>query len=428
MEFKVVLAILVVLCVLVIACVNRPLLVGLAAAAAVGLAAAAAVGLAAGAPRYLGGGRPRAPRPIRNRTLGGRYTETELAAVEAAAYAPAAWPPPARYDDVRATRLPYRPGKQLLRLQLHLGQRKLLLWEVEFLARHGGRSANVVYAGAAPGRHFGLVARLFPGHKFRLYDPAAFAVRDGPRVATHRELFTDDTARALAAELGGDVLFLSDIRSGTKAMTAAEFEARVRADQDAQVRWAEIMGARAASLKFRVPYDAPAQYEQAAGELRLQAWAPVASSEARLELLAEDFVDGKAPRRKYSRAEYEDVFSYHGVVRRDWVFHEHGERPARGLDHCYDCAREVQIWTDYLASPAGRKGAGKNALTVAKLVELATAADGRGLERGGHGLCPFTLMAYKRAQVIPEEEKKRLARAGIPANPLVEPGCDEDYK
>ena len=54
---------------------------------------------------------------------------------------------------------------------LHLGQRKLLLTEVNFLTNYSDLSKNINYIGAAPGHHIEFLSTLFSDHTFYLYDP-----------------------------------------------------------------------------------------------------------------------------------------------------------------------------------------------------------------------------------------------------------------
>ncbi len=215
-------------------------------------------------------------------------------------------------------RLPYRPAPYRARTSLHLGQRKLLLSEVDFLTARARPGDTVVYAGAAPGIHTGFLAALFPAARFELYDPRPFALRGSAeqlgRIRAHQKYFTDDDAAAYAGR--DDVLFVCDIRTATPG--AADTEERVAADMAAQARWVDIMQPRAAMLKYRPPYSSDAPFEYLAGEVRLQAWGPRSSSEGRL--VAE---------RPYQTVpqearEYEDRMFYLSSVVREWAAYDHG--------------------------------------------------------------------------------------------------------
>ena len=72
---------------------------------------------------------------------------------------------------------PYRRIDLALSEPQQRGQRKRLLSEVGFLTRYGHLSNEVIYAGAAPGTHISYLARLFPRHRFTLYDTGKFHLR-----------------------------------------------------------------------------------------------------------------------------------------------------------------------------------------------------------------------------------------------------------
>ena len=65
---------------------------------------------------------------------------------------------------------------------IHLGQRKLLLTEVNFLTGHGDFSKNIIYIGAAPGHHIEFLSTLFPNHTFYLYDPRDFSIKQNSKI------------------------------------------------------------------------------------------------------------------------------------------------------------------------------------------------------------------------------------------------------
>lgn len=96
----------------------------------------------------------------------------------------------------------------------HHGQRKLLLTEISFIVHSIKKNKNklpmlMVYAGAAPCTHFGVIMKLFPDIKFLLVDPREFLIMTKPgeyhitndtsivyikssrKVALYKELFVD---------------------------------------------------------------------------------------------------------------------------------------------------------------------------------------------------------------------------------------------
>jgi hypothetical protein len=246
---------------------------------------------------------------------------------------------PVRVDDLKY--LPYHPRTRDRR-SLHVGQRKLLLSEVDFLTDYARPGDTVVYAGSAPGTHIVFLAQLLQSKRLRfaLYDPRRFApgLETATRISLHTEFFTDETAQRYANR--DDVLFISDVRTGATEGEEFPSESAVGEDMTAQMQWVRLMNPRAAMLKFRLGYDAPGSVEYLAGERRLQAWAPSSSTEMRLVVS-----------RPYDTTIY-DVKDNEG--RMFFLNHmaafDHGIplRLVRGLDYCFDCATEARIWYRYI--------------------------------------------------------------------------------
>lgn len=83
--------------------------------------------------------------------------------------------------------LPYHIGCKIQKPQVHLGQRKLLLSEIQFLSKVN--TEYCLYAGAAPGNKTHYLSQLFPKIKFILIDPNKFNIniRKNNRIYSHRE-------------------------------------------------------------------------------------------------------------------------------------------------------------------------------------------------------------------------------------------------
>jgi cap2 methyltransferase len=224
--------------------------------------------------------------------------------------------------------------------RIHIGQRKLLLNEVYFLKEYGHLSDTVVYAGAAPGFHTPFLTRLFPKHKFILWDPANFGISETDQIEIHNEYFTDETAKQY-----NNVLFISDIRSGDDEHSHGEFEQQVEINNKAQMRWLKIMNAPMAMLKFRIPFTIKEDYEYYDGTIYLQPWAPVESAETRL------ITDGKKT-KIYDPIEYENRMYYFNNITREHQKFKHNIPLDKvpGLSYNYDCNYEIWIWKHYLES------------------------------------------------------------------------------
>jgi cap2 methyltransferase len=216
---------------------------------------------------------------------------------------------------------------------IHIGQRKLLLNEIYFLTRFGHLSDTVIYAGAAPGNHIPIVADLFPNHKFILYDPSPFQIKESNNVAiytgTLNGYFTDTVAQKYKDK---NVLFISDIRSVKDITDFNEFEERVILDNELQRDWVTIMKPIKASLKFRIPFTIKDKYEYLDGLVELQAWAPRSSSETRL------IVDLIYKMKIYDPISYENKMFY---------FNNYIRPYKRYQGESWDLSYEIFIWQQY---------------------------------------------------------------------------------
>ncbi len=249
----------------------------------------------------------------------------------------------------------------MLRTAVHRGQWKLGLGLIRLLTKHGDVAPTVLYVGAAPGTNIAYVARLFPRHEFHLYDPAPFDLKAGEladvdgnpvarRLHVHREFFTDETAREWAAKEGG-LIFVSDIRKSTPR--DEDFEDEVRENMAAQLAWYEALGprARAAMFKFRLPYGSAEAVPYPKGEIWLQPFAALSSTETRLVVLGPA---AEAPRVVYDAKAYEEEMMWHNTVAREWGFYPLPGAPkglvggVEGYDGCYDCRAAAEILLEYL--------------------------------------------------------------------------------
>ena len=247
-------------------------------------------------------------------------------------------------DDLPA--LPYRRREKEFKPNLHWGQRKLLLGEIEFLVAHGDKAQTVVYAGAAEGTHIEYLSTLFPTHKFILYDPRKFTIEPSNQIEIHTGttdgFFTDNVARTFTNQ---KILFISDIRTGSVNPDDPdddEFANEVVANMDMQRKWLEIMHPAMSMFKFRLPYTA-GQTEYFDGTLLFQVWAPRTSTEGRL------VCGPNPPLRIYDHTTYESIFyRFNTITRTQWHDHSINTNVAEGIDHCYDCAAEISILLEYL--------------------------------------------------------------------------------
>jgi hypothetical protein len=229
--------------------------------------------------------------------------------------------------------------------QLHWGQRKLLLSEIEFLTLFTKPDDEVkqwlvVYAGAADGKHDIYLSELFPQCEFHLYDPAKFDSALVKYSETHdnikifNEYFTDEVCEKYKGK--NNVLFISDIRSVPegyntrvsevkkatkqgieikKVDDSEKFDEEVVNNMAWQKKWVEIIQPRAYMLKFRLPYPGNTivkeiETEYLDGDIYFQVWAGNTSTEGRLI--------GTTPikYKKYDHGDYEEKMFHFNVVER----------------------------------------------------------------------------------------------------------------
>ena len=229
------------------------------------------------------------------------------------------------------------PGGYSTVENVHDGQRKLLMSEIQFLSRvHASKGVNsvdtegrvsltpflCVYTGACHGIHIVDLIDMFPNVYFILIDPGFADPRnaglrrlwDSKRVAVCPTWFDNDTMHAITdwvenrlpngtipdhrvlahldlLELSqtevtfDNLLFISDIRSHAKDETYIAEEMRQQKD------WFRGLNAFAGLLKFRLPYATPAWiaksgkdgvYNYLAGTLYLPLYGPRSTTECRL--------------------------------------------------------------------------------------------------------------------------------------------------
>lgn len=246
-------------------------------------------------------------------------------------------------------RLKYKSFEDNIHFNKHHGQRKLLNSEIEFLTDFTipTKEYVVVYAGAADGRHIPLLAELFPNCRFVLYDPAPFAINPTPRIMIRNKLFLEEDAISFIGT--ENLLFISDIRSVPpkdlpEGVYEAEFEKHVRFDLGLQKMWVQHMRAPS-MLKFRLPYE-KGQMEYFAGNIVIQDWAPVHSTESRL--IVTDF-DTMVT---YDQQTYEEQFYYFNAVYRPSQFYDKDLIFGQN----YDVYREAWTWRRYLEKYLNVKG------------------------------------------------------------------------
>lgn len=210
------------------------------------------------------------------------------------------------------------------------GQKKLFTAELQFLMRvflsfadsdsqaSAMKRTKVLYIGAAQGHHLYKLAEMFPLVTFVLYDMREFAeeLKTLPNVELHQQRFTDELIPLYKAWARENILlFISDIRGEVTALrknasTDAEAEhfikiteGKINMDMRQQENWVLQLSdpnnpknsPLASLLKFRPmhhfeqkPYLPSHDFTYLKGEVLLQAYAPLESSECRLLVWGKD--------------------------------------------------------------------------------------------------------------------------------------------
>ena len=267
----------------------------------------------------------------------------------------------------------------------HWGQRKLFFSEWEFLTKVSSslklNTCTVVYIGAAEGSHIAILRKYFPEVKWILYDPNPFKLEADPKfIDIHTGeggYFTDEEVSVVLqhpfVQQSPNILFISDIRRTTD-------ESKVFEDMLAQQAWGVNLKSKFMLLKFRPPYNIPTEQSftnyplpqgciapanpspsdksllYLKGDVLIQIWAPIHSTESRL--LVQANADGTYDMAYYDYATYEDQMFYFNKIGRKQRFALQ-EDPSisaivphhiAGFDESYECVAEILMIINYLRS------------------------------------------------------------------------------
>ena len=288
---------------------------------------------------------------------------------------------------------PYHRRATEFKPQLHWGQLKLFLTEVEFLTQvrqitqklygspktffklqevenkqyKGGRDKIssesedfvplrtknstpkiiLIYPGAAPGNHTNYLHSMFPEMDFHLYDMQKFATRPNKQIHLYEQYFFEEDARKWKSTIdkmrqsGQNVVvaLCSDIR------TEPATEEEVAKNMEMQRIWWEIMEPDLTMFKFRLPWK-PGTTIYPKGEIYIQPFAGQTSTETRL------IFGKKQPLIEYNNQAYEQAMFFHNTKARNCLwksqFNVVPTLHADGFCTCYDCTALVWILSDYL--------------------------------------------------------------------------------
>jgi hypothetical protein len=250
--------------------------------------------------------------------------------------------------------------KFVSKTNVHLGQRKLLLSEIQLLTEYykdNKKHPIVLYVGAAPGTHLLTLSSMFPYAFFILYDGAKFdpVLKKYPNIFEIHEdkagFVTTPVINALKSKIDSDrLVFISDIRLGDDDKD--KFEHGVMRDMQLQEEWVEILRPKMSLLKFRMSYHMKHgdKLKYMKGNILYGIWPKGTSGESRLLVKQLDIVK----KINYDFKDYEETMFFHNKYQRPYCF---DDMPDEIKNHiftknnsycpCYDCVSELAILFKY---------------------------------------------------------------------------------
>lgn len=273
-------------------------------------------------------------------------------------------------------KMKYQETGDWIKKNLHWGQRKLFLSEVEFFSIFWKPreipNPLCVYAGAAPGKHIPLLSEMFPNIEFHLYDPAHFAIQNSNKIKIFNKYFTDDVAKKYSNK--NNIFFICDIRTsdfeGQKKKLIAknellkdeeielaareENESQIFGDMRMQEQWVLIMNPEHCLLKFRLPYPNLTNKSSITylfGKVFFQIWAPGRSNETRLKPTRNE--NGQYFQINWNIIEYDErCYYFSKVIREEYQYQNFFTENNEPLDdpellNDYDSTAEAFIFKLY---------------------------------------------------------------------------------
>lgn len=230
----------------------------------------------------------------------------------------------------------------------HLGQRKLLITELQFLNKYYKIGDIVLYVGACPGAHIAILLELFPKINFVLYDKTECIIQSD-RVVYMQKYFDDNEAIKFANR--NDILFISDIRNLEIAQaikleknifrSSKKSDEIILNDLKMQKQWIEMIKPKKSLLKFRLGYEIKDKFKYFGGEIFFQAWGPL-GTETRLVPDTNRIV-------RYDPVLYDENIQYYNYVIRPKKYTKYSKIFDQiGILNNYDSTLEFDILETYL--------------------------------------------------------------------------------
>ena len=190
-------------------------------------------------------------------------------------------------------------------------------------------------------------------------------------------------AYGLGAANVPNLLFISDIRTANwQKLSNEEVEEAVQEDMQAQRRWHNLLKPNFSMLKFRLSWNNSIE-EYLDGEVYLPVWGPQTTTESRLVVAGRN---DKQPLTHWDNQRYEHQMFYFNTVTRVQTYQHQVD--AEGIDHCFDCASEVDILRSYLEKhhrPWLQTGQGPDPLeSIQAMADKRQACERNWLMKDGH--------------------------------------------
>lgn len=249
---------------------------------------------------------------------------------------------------------PYQTNYFKDKPNLHNGQRKLLISEIDFLNRCYSKYDNttpkiLLYIGASPGQHVNYLVKMFPDLQYELYDSVDSRVKTQDNINFHHRYFDDTEAEKYVNK---NVLLVCDIRGldvkknvTDDPKTHKHMEEVVYADMVKQMNWCKTIKPKAALLKFRLAWGNSApQTTYFGGDIFFQAWAGNESTELRL-------IPDLNSVKTYNNKVYEQVCFYHNAVTRREKLNKSDKKNSNNyscIGEYHDSEVEGRILAEYL--------------------------------------------------------------------------------
>ena len=307
-------------------------------------------------------------------------------------------------------KLTYTPGKTCRKYGNHIGQRKLILNEIQFLNK--SKSKYCIYPGSAPGNKTHYLSQLFPDIKFILIDPNKFElnVKGSHRDKPHPDIvhitygYPTKSNRADLSKYSGDIVdyiknedykifiiedymtmdlatklnclecdFISDIRSNIY-LKDYPTDYDIYWNTSMMYNWIAELKPERSMLKIRMPYGTDKitpktdsyimddfELSKKNGIDFLSDYKKKKFNMSKSTLFIQPWQGHSSSELRmvvekkdinniveYNIGDIEDRLNYYNCINRMWVYH-HNPNSSRKLNfcHCNDCALENKIWADY---------------------------------------------------------------------------------